>query len=88
MPFLDHRRVIAAMLAAAASGSLIMGVMSAATPAHAQFGGVVFDPSNYAQNILTAARTLQSVNQQIRQLQNEAEMLIAMGKNLKRIDSP
>ena len=86
MPFLDRRRVIAAMLAAAASGSFIMGVMSAATPAHAQFGGIVFDPRNYAQNILTAARTLQSVNQQIQQLQNEAQML--MGKNLSRIDFP
>ena len=28
------------------------------TPAHAQFGGIVYDPSNYAQNVLTAARTL------------------------------
>src|SRR3546814_19777565 len=66
-----------------------MGVVTmTATPAHAQFGGVVFDPSNYAQNILTAARTLQSVNQQIQQLQNEAQMLVNMGKNLSRIDFP
>ena len=28
----------------------------------------VFDATNYAQNILTAARTLQQVNQQIQQL--------------------
>lgn len=53
-------------------------------PAHAQFGfgRIVFDPSNYAQNILTAARTLQSVNQQITQLQNEAQMLINQARNL------
>jgi len=51
-------------------------------PAHAQFGRIVFDPSNYAQNILTAARTLQSVNQQITQLQNEATMLINQARNL------
>lgn len=88
MPFLDRRRVIAALLAAATNGSLVMGLMSAATPAHAQFGGIVFDPRNYAQNILTAARTLQSVNQQIQQIQNEARMLVAMGKNLSRIDFP
>ena len=50
------------------------------TPAAAQW--VVFDPSNYAQNILTAARTLQSVNQQITQLQNEATMLINQARNL------
>lgn len=55
-------------------------------PAKAQIS--VFDPSNYAQNILTAARTLQQVNQQIRQLQNEAQMLVNMGKNLSRIDFP
>ena len=50
------------------------------TPAAAQW--VVFDPSNYAQNILTAARTLQSVNQQITQLQNEAQMLMNQARNL------
>ncbi len=51
-------------------------------PAQAQFGRIVFDPSNYAQNILTAARTLQSVNQQITQLQNEAQMLMNQARNL------
>src|SRR3546814_20497690 len=56
------------------------------TPAKAQIS--VFDPSNYAQNILTAARTLSQVNQQIRQLQNEARMLVNMDKNLSRIDFP
>ena len=44
------------------------------TPAAAQW--IVYDPTNYAQNVLTAARTLQQVNQQITQLQNEAQMLI------------
>src|SRR3546814_8461059 len=44
-----------------AVGSLVTGV-GVSTPAQAQFGGVVFDPSNYSQNILTAARTLQQVN--------------------------
>jgi P-type conjugative transfer protein TrbJ len=57
-----------------------------ATPAQAQMA--VFDPRNYAQNILTAARTLQTVNQQIQQLQNEAQMLVNQGKNLSRIDFP
>lgn len=80
--------LIAAAMALGACGSLVMGLVMTTTPAHAQFGGVVFDPSNYAQNILTAARTLQTVNQQIQQLQNEAQMLINMGKNLTRIDFP
>ena len=52
------------------------------TPAAAQFGGIVYDPTNYAQNVLTAARTLQQVNQQITQLQNEATMLINQARNL------
>ncbi|MGF7163591.1 P-type conjugative transfer protein TrbJ [Rhodoligotrophos appendicifer] len=53
-------------------------------PAYAQFGfgGIVYDPTNYAQNVLTAARTLQQVNQQITQLQNEAQMLINQARNL------
>lgn len=46
------------------------------------FGGIVFDPKNYAQNLLTAARTLQTINNQVRQLQNEADMLINDAKNL------
>ncbi|WP_257541804.1 MULTISPECIES: P-type conjugative transfer protein TrbJ [unclassified Sphingobium] len=54
------------------------------SPAHAQFGlgGIVYDPSNYAQNLLTAARTLQQINNQITSLQNEATMLINQAKNL------
>jgi len=85
MPFLTRKPRIGALLAVTMGGPLIMSVMSA-TPAHAQI--TVFDPSNYAQNILTAARTLQSVNQQIQQLQNEAQMLVNQGKNLARIDFP
>jgi len=46
------------------------------------FGGVVFDPTNYGQNVLTAVRTLQTVNNQINQLQNEADMLINDAQNL------
>src|SRR4051812_13131385 len=43
---------------------------------------VVFDPNNYAQNVLTAARELQQVNNQIVSLQNQAQMLINQAKNL------
>jgi P-type conjugative transfer protein TrbJ len=48
---------------------VLAGVLSA-SPAQAQW--LVFDPSNYAQNILTAAHTLEQINNQIRQLQNDA----------------
>lgn len=48
----------------------------------------VFDGANYAQNLLTATRTLQQINQQIQSLQNEAAMLQNMQRNLSRIDFP
>lgn len=49
-------------------------------PATAQY--VVYDPSNYAQNLLQAARALQQVTNQITSLQNEAQMLINQARNL------
>ena len=68
-------RITAALLAAPIALSPILS-----TPAAAQW--IVYDPTNYAQNVLTAARTLQQVNQQITQLQNEATMLINQARNL------
>lgn len=72
-----------ALAATLLAGPLAVSPM-VATPAHAQFGfgGIVYDPSNYAQNVLTAARTLQQINNQITSLQNEATMLINQAKNL------
>src|SRR5438874_13534369 len=43
---------------------------------------IVFDPNNYAQNVLTAARALQQINNQITSLHNQAQMLINQAKNL------
>ena len=43
---------------------------------------VVFDPSNYAQNVLEASRALEQVTNQITSLQNEAQMLINQARNL------
>lgn len=57
-------------------------IACAAAPAQAQFGGIVYDPTNYSQNVLTAARTLEQINNQIRSLQNEAEGLVNDAKNL------
>ncbi|MGN6207756.1 P-type conjugative transfer protein TrbJ [Asticcacaulis sp.] len=53
-------------------------------PAAAQLA--VFDPTNYAQNILQATRALEQVNNQILQLQHEAQMLQNMATNLKHLD--
>lgn len=43
---------------------------------------LVFDPANYAQNVLTAARELQQVDNEIASLQNQARMLINQARNL------
>jgi P-type conjugative transfer protein TrbJ len=52
------------------------------TPAHAL---IVFDPSNYAQNVLTAARSLQQITNQITSLRNQAQMLINQARNLANL---
>ena len=66
---------------AAAVGVLSLAL--ATVPAHAQW--TVFDPSNFSQNVLTAARTLQQINNQITSLQNEAQMLINQARNLANL---
>ena len=79
-----RKHIIATALGLAAAASL--GMALGTTPASAQI--TVFDPNNYSQNILAAARTLSQINNQIRSLQNEATMLLNQAKNLSRIDFP
>lgn len=79
-----RKYLVASALGLGTAGSLAMALTC--SPARAQF--TVFDPSNYSQNLLTAARTLQQINNQIQSLQNEATMLINQAKNLTRIDFP
>jgi P-type conjugative transfer protein TrbJ len=74
-------KTLAPMLLAAAIPALLL----AAPPAAAM---PVFDQANYSQNLLTAARTLKQIDQQIQQLQNEAQILSNMDKQLKRIEFP
>ncbi|MEW6453848.1 MAG: P-type conjugative transfer protein TrbJ [Pseudomonadota bacterium] len=57
----------------------VAGILSY-SPASPQV--VVFDPNNYAQNILQAARALQQINNQITSLQNQAQMLVNQTRNL------
>lgn len=72
------RRMKANVLAAAACLAVGLGA-----PAEAQlFGGIVYDPSNYAQNVLTAVRTLTMINNQVKQLTNEAQALVNQAKEL------
>ncbi|MDH7973208.1 P-type conjugative transfer protein TrbJ [Sphingomonas sp. AR_OL41] len=64
------------------AGVAALILAATALPARAQFGGIVYDPSNYAQNVLTAARALEQINNQIRSLQNEATSLVNQARNL------
>jgi len=72
-------------LALVAAGGVLFEAMIASPPAHAL---VVYDPTNYAQNVLTAARALQQVNNQIKSLQNEAQSLANQAKNLSTVSFP
>ena len=63
------KRLLAAAVAA----------MLCTATAHAQW--VVVDPTNLVQNTLTAIRTMEQINNQIQQLQNEADMLINRARN-------
>lgn len=63
-----------------ASAALALSLAAATPPAFAQL--IVFDPSNFSQNVLTAARELQQVTNQITSLQNQAQMLVNQARNL------
>lgn len=73
-------RLLTALMAATAT------VTAAVVPVTPAVAIPVFDVSNYTQNVLTAARTLQQINNQIQALQNQATMLTNMGKHLQRLD--
>ncbi len=57
---------------------VVLVLLSAATPTRAL--DVVYDPWNYKQNLLTAARELEEIHNQVRQLTNQATMLANMGQ--------
>jgi len=79
------RTSLAALIAASLSFSLAVPLaITMPQPGYAAWP--VFDATNYTQNMLTAARTLEQINNQIQQLQNQATMLQNMAKNLQRLD--
>jgi P-type conjugative transfer protein TrbJ len=71
MIFIRH----AALIGAAATIALALNA-----PVFGQV--IVYDPSNYVQNVVQATRALQQINNQITSLQNQAQMLINQAKNL------
>jgi len=72
-------RILPAAIAAVLTGSLMFAQPAAAL--------IVFDPSNFVQNMLTAIQTLQQLYNQIKQLQNEAKMLENQARNLASLPS-
>lgn len=73
--------------ASAATLAITLVTPLAGTPAYAFFGLgggplVVYDPQNHAENILSAARALEQINNQVESLQNEARMLTNQARNL------
>jgi P-type conjugative transfer protein TrbJ len=46
---------------------------------------IVYDPTNYASNVLQAARALEQINNQIRGLQNQALSLTNQARNLAQL---
>ncbi|MEQ8778701.1 MAG: P-type conjugative transfer protein TrbJ [Roseibium album] len=46
---------------------------------------VVYDPWNHAENVLSAARALEEINNQVQQLSNEAQMLINQTRDLANL---
>ncbi len=72
------RKNLMALLVVASLGSGMPVIPAAAI--------TVFDPSNYAQNVLQAARALQQINNQIQALQNQTVMLQNMARHLENLD--
>jgi P-type conjugative transfer protein TrbJ len=64
--------------------ALVAGIAIGACGSAASAQGLtVFDPLNYEQNLLTAARTLENLQNQVRLLQGQAQQLLRMDINLQ-----
>lgn len=59
---------------------VLVALSSAPRPSSAQIA--VFDPTNYAQNLQTAANTLRQIDNQITSLQNQTQMLLNQARQL------
>lgn len=63
--------------------AILLSLTLAPPPAVAR---IVFDPKNYAENLLQAARALEQIENQVASLQNEARMLENMARALTPLD--
>ena len=78
------KRILSKLKSALLIGTTTLVLMAAPLPASAF---IVFDPANYQQNLLSAVRALQEVENQVKQLTNEAQMLTKMDLNLTSLGS-
>lgn len=77
---MTHRPFRRVLLAGVVAASLC-----AAAPPALAVTGVVYDPTNFVQNLLQAARALEQIQNQVSSLQNEAKMLLNQAKNLEKL---
>lgn len=70
------------LLALPIAGALLTSCVTRST---AQL--TVFDPANYQENLLSAVRALEQINNQVRQLQNQVLMIQRMDQNLRQLGS-
>ena len=83
---MDHQPTFINRLKTSFSVILFSGTLLINSVLPSQALDVVYDPWNYQQNLLTAARELQNIQNQVRQLTNEANMLANMDQNLLKLD--
>ena len=77
-----RRRAARGVLTAFVLGLLLTTALPTGTRAL-----TVFDPLNYQENLLSAARALEQINNQVRLLQGQAQVLLKMDQNLLRLGS-
>ena len=66
----------------AATTAVAVAIASAVSPTSAQL--IVFDPNNYAQNVLTAARELQQIRYQANNLARQGRLTRSESRDLFR----
>lgn len=67
------------------SGAVVVSLVAITTPTTSAQGLTVFDPFNYQENLLSSARALEQINNQVRQLQGQVQIIQRMDQNLQRI---
>ncbi|MFE0757011.1 P-type conjugative transfer protein TrbJ [Inquilinus sp. NPDC058860] len=69
------------MMSRRLGAALIAGALLS-LPAASDAAWIVFDPRNYSENLLSAARALEQIQNQVTSLQNEAQMLMNQARQL------